>query len=215
MTDLVMLGAGGHARVLVAALLLRNEQPIGCIAPDKPGADWPAGIAWLGGDDRLVKLDPAGVLLVNGRGSVASTEGRRRLFEHAKLQHFRFANVRHPAAIVEASCREGEGVQVMAGAIVQTGCSIDDNVIVNTGAILDHDCRIGAHAHIATGARLAGGIIVEDGAHIGAGAVLKQGIRVGRNAVVGAGAVVIGDVEADTTVVGNPARVIARRSGTA
>lgn len=45
-------------------------------------------------------------------------------------------------------------------------------------------------------------------AWIGGGAIILPGITIGENAVVGSGAVVTHDVEADTVVAGNPARVI-------
>lgn len=47
-------------------------------------------------------------------------------------------------------------------------------------------------------------------AWIGAGATILPGVTVGENAVVGAASVVTRDVEADTIVVGNPARFIRR-----
>lgn len=45
---------------------------------------------------------------------------------------------------------------------------------------------------------------------IGAGATILPGITVGENSVVGAGSVVTRDVEPDTIVAGNPARIIKR-----
>jgi acetyltransferase-like isoleucine patch superfamily enzyme len=41
---------------------------------------------------------------------------------------------------------------------------------------------------------------------IGIGAIVLPGLSIGAGAIVGAGAVVIADVEASTTVAGNPAR---------
>lgn len=51
-------------------------------------------------------------------------------------------------------------------------------------------------------------------AWIGAGASILPGVIVGENAVVGAGSVVTKDVEPDTIVAGNPARVIRKISRT-
>ena len=45
-------------------------------------------------------------------------------------------------------------------------------------------------------------------AWIGAGVTILPGVTVGENAVVGAGSVVTRDVEPDTIVAGNPAKVI-------
>lgn len=47
-------------------------------------------------------------------------------------------------------------------------------------------------------------------AWIGAGATILPGVTIGENAVVGAGSVVTRDVEPDTIVAGNPARLIKR-----
>lgn len=52
--------------------------------------------------------------------------------------------------------------------------------------------------------------VIERGATVGSGATLLGGIRVGRDATVGAGAVVTRDVAPETTVVGNPARILAQ-----
>jgi len=50
--------------------------------------------------------------------------------------------------------------------------------------------------------------LIKRGASIGSGATLLGGITVGENAIVGAGSVVTKDVPPDTTVAGNPARIL-------
>jgi acetyltransferase-like isoleucine patch superfamily enzyme len=62
-----------------------------------------------------------------------------------------------------------------------------------------------------------GRVAIEDYAYIGAGACIRQGtdqrpMVIGRGAVVGMGAVVTRSVAPDTTVVGNPAGLLARRT---
>jgi acetyltransferase-like isoleucine patch superfamily enzyme len=54
--------------------------------------------------------------------------------------------------------------------------------------------------------------VVKRGASIGSGAVLLCGITIGENAMVGAGSVVTKDVPPDSTVAGNPARIIKPKS---
>lgn len=51
-------------------------------------------------------------------------------------------------------------------------------------------------------------ITVEDNVWIGGSATILGGVTIGKNAIVGAGAVVTKDVEPNTIVVGNPARVL-------
>ncbi len=200
----VVLGAGGHARVLLDALRLLGDDVVGCIDPD-PAAGLP-GVPRLGGDEAFATLDPAGVLLVNGLGSIASTALRRRVHADATARGFAFATVVHPSAVVARDVVLAAGAQVCAGAVLQTGARVLDDALVNTRASVDHDSVVGAHAHVAPGAVVCGGVTIGDGAHVGTGAVLVQGVRIGADALVGAGAVVLRDVAAGRRVVGVPAR---------
>lgn len=204
---MIILGAGGHAKVLIDALKLQSVELLGIADadPDKKG-QLLLGVAVLGGDEEVMKYPVEKIQLVNGVGSVCVNLRRRKLFEHFKNAGYRFASIVHTSAIVASNAVLSEGAQIMAGAVIQTGCHVGFNAIINTGSVVDHDCHIGDHAHIAPGATLSGGVMVGEGAHVGTGAIVIQGIRIGRNSLVAAGAVVIRDVADGTTVSGVPAR---------
>lgn len=204
MTEYVLLGGGGHARSVLAAMTA-GGQPISAYLAPAPSTGIP-GLAYLGGDERLDSLEPADVLLVNGLGTTESTAARRALHESVTGRGFAVARVLHPRAIIDPGARVGDAVQVLAGAVVNVAADLQTGALINTGAIIEHDVVIGAHAHIAPGAVLAGGVRVGDGAFVGLGARIVQGITVGPGAVVGAGAVVVRDVPAGVTVLGVPAR---------
>lgn len=206
----VVLGAGGHARVLVDLLRRCGSlEPIALLDRDPALlGERVLGVEVIGDDGALDRFDPEQVELVNGVGSTRSTEARRSLFLHCRDLGFRFATLVHPAAIVARDVVLGEGSQVLAAAVINTGARIAEDCIVNTGALVEHDCRISAHAHVASGAVLAGNVTIHEGAHVGAGATLIQGVTVGSRSVIGAGAVVLRDVEDDAVVAGVPARVI-------
>ena len=206
MADYVLLGGGGHARSVVAAVTARGDRVSGYLAPS-PSSGLP-GVEHLGGDDVLDSLDPATAVLVNGLGTTDSTAARRAVHEEAVRRGFAIARVLHPHASIDPGARVADAVQVLAGAIVNVGADLREGALVNSGAIVEHDTVVGAHAHIAPGAALAGGVRVGEGAIVGLGARVIQGITVGSGAVVGAGAVVVRDVPAGATVVGVPARVI-------
>lgn len=208
---LILLGAGGHARVLVSILRRAGIVPAGCTALERPGAQWPDDIPYLGSIDALGQRDPRSVRLVNGVGSAGAAKRRRDVFENAAALGFEFAGVRHPAAIIDDTSAVDRTAQVIAGAIIQNGAVIGANALINTGAIVDHDSRVGAHSHVATGARLAGEVIVGEAVHIGAGATIIQRVRIGDGAVIAAGAAVVGDVPAGTTYGGVPARPLRKR----
>ncbi|MGD9827262.1 MAG: NeuD/PglB/VioB family sugar acetyltransferase [Hyphomicrobiaceae bacterium] len=207
-TKLIMIGAGGHARVLLSALGRAGLWPDACVAREPPPDAWPAGIAYLGSEDALTSLDRDSVRLVNGIGTVKTTTARRQAFERAKALGFTFASVIDPAAFAVADAVIDEGAQLIAGAVIQTGSRIGANVIVNTRAVVDHDGIIGDHSHIATGAALSGNVTLGRGVHVGTGAAIIHGIDIGDEAVVAAGAVVVRNVAARTLVAGVPARAL-------
>jgi len=202
---IVLLGGGGHARVVLSVLRLIGERVVG-YTDLRPRDAMPPHVPYLGDDEVLRSFDAERTELVSGIGSVGRTHLRTKVYLDARALGLRFTVVRHPSALVDPGARIGLGVQLMAGAIVQTGASLAENVLVNTGAIVDHDTVIEAHAHLAPGAVLSGGVSIGEGAHVGAGAVVRQGVRVGKGAIVGAGAVVVNDVADGSTVVGVPAR---------
>lgn len=205
---LILLGAGGHAKVLLALARAAGLVVKGLCDPAlaKLGTpDW-QGLPVLGGDEFLERLGRVEAGLINGIGQTVGSTLRRQLFERLAAQGFAFPALVHPAAWVAPEVALGQGVQVMAGAIVQPDCRIGENTIINTRASVDHDGRIGKHVHLAPAATLCGGVQVADGVFVGTGATLVQGLSIGAGAVVGAGVTLLRDLPAGARVLGAPAR---------
>jgi sugar O-acyltransferase (sialic acid O-acetyltransferase NeuD family) len=209
----IVIGGGGHAKVLVSVLLLRERSVLG-FADLNLKLPPLLGVPHLGNDSSVLDHPPDRVQLVNGVGSISSTRNHQNIYDKFVPKRYCFATVVHPSAVVAPEVQIEEGVQVLAGAVVQPGCRLGANVIVNTGARVDHDCIIGSHAHVAPGVTICGAVHVGTGAYIGAGATVIQGIRIGAGSVVGAGALVIRDVPQGARVVGVPAASM-RDRGTA
>ena len=200
----VMIGNGGHARVLTAVLTLTARAPtlVALPAADLPGTDREACIS----DDELVAARVEDHILANGVGGVDVPRGRTAVYRRFRDAGFEFLSVIHPQAILAGDVATGGGLQVMAGAIVQAAAKVGENVILNTRCVIEHDCVIGDHVHVATGAILAGGVRVGAMTMIGAGATVRQGVTIGSGVLVAAGAVVVRDVADGERVAGVPAR---------
>ena len=209
-TAIIILGAGGHAKVLIDALLLSSAVIAGVVDPDLALVGTTIlGVPVLGGDDVINEFPPSEIKLVNGLGSVGLPVKRQQLFERFKCMGYKFATVVHPSAVVASDVVLGEGAQVMAGAVIQPGCHIGINSIINTRASVDHDSIVGEHVHVAPGVTMSGCVKIGMGSHIGTGATLIQGKSIGRGCLVAAGAVVTKDIADGVMVRGVPAREFA------
>ena len=210
----VVIGGGGHAKVVIDALLRsKSARPVAVLDPDR--ALWGKkilGVPVLGNDGQIPQLKKQGVTsFVIGVGSVGDSRLRKKLFEACLRKGLKPLIVVHPSAVLSEHASVRGGAVVFARAVINAGATIGRNAIINTSAVVEHDCTVGDHAHVAPSACIAGSVRIGAGAHVGARSVLRQGISVGKDAVVGAGSVVLKSVLARTVVVGSPARLLCKR----
>lgn len=206
--EIVLIGGGGHAKVLIEIIkLLGQYNIIGILDSQFATGTSIAGIPILGKDDLMSNLYATGVKhACIAVGSIKDNSKRRNLYEKVKKIGFQVPVLAHPYSIISKDTIISEGVQVTAGAIIQRGSKIGANTIINTGAVIEHDCVIGKHVHVCPGVVISGDCVIGDGAFIGAGSVVMQGLKIGENSIVGAGAVVVNNVPDNTRVMGVPAK---------
>ncbi|MDD3893894.1 MAG: acetyltransferase [Syntrophomonadaceae bacterium] len=204
---LIIIGGGGHSRVLLD-ILLSKSYPIIAIAEVNPNKKLIRNVPVLDNDDWILRYDPESVNLVNGIGMIPGGTKRYQIYQRFKNRGYCFENIMHPSAMTASDIKLAEGVQIMAGAIVQSGVVINENSIINTGSIIDHDAFIGRHVHVAPGATICGNVAIGAGTFVGAGATIIHGVQIAAACVIGAGSAVTRNVPAGATVVGIPARIV-------
>jgi len=196
--DIVVIGAGGHAKVVIATIRAAGGDVVGAYDDDE--ARW--GKRVLGVQIR----GPASAAELGGSPAVIAIGDNRARQIVADQTRADWITVRHPSAIVHPSASLGRGSVVFAGTIIQPEASIGEHVIINTATSVDHDCKIGDFVHLGPGVRLCGGVAVGEGTLLGVGAKVAPGVSIGAWATVGAGGVCVADVPDAATVVGVPAR---------
>jgi sugar O-acyltransferase (sialic acid O-acetyltransferase NeuD family) len=198
---IVVLGAGGHAQVVVATLLECGLSVAGLFDDDaKKWGQSILGVPVLGPLCDIPNSSQVWALL-----GVGSNRIRQRLAQ--RFLHLRWKTAIHPTAYVHSSVCMGPGTVVLAQSAVQPGSRLGAHAIVNTSAVIDHGCALADFAHVASGARVAGDVSIGEGTLLGVGASVIPGVRIGPWSTIGAGAVVVHDLDAHVTALGVPARV--------
>lgn len=171
----LLLGAGGHARVVAEAAAAAGIVPSAYTAlEDAPWLDLPRL------DDAAALADPSFDAIIPGIGGVTPEALARRL---VLIRRFLDAGkaapaIVHPGAIVSPDARLAAGAAVMAGAAINPGAAVGTGAIVNTRAVVEHDASVGAGSHVAPGAIVLGGARLGESCMIGAGAVVLPGAQV-------------------------------------
>ena len=198
-STLLILGAGGHGRVVADAALAQGRWAQVRVS-DRDAA--------RAGEDLLpgLRVQPLAEALAQAAQvhvAIGSAAGRER--ECAALG-LPLASVVHPHATVSPHAALGDGCFVAARSVVAPGARLGLAVIVNHGAVVDHDAEVGDFTHVAPGVTLGGRVRVGARVLVGAGANILPGVRIADDIVVGAGAVVREDLEAPGVYAGVPAR---------
>ncbi len=197
----IILGAGGHAKVVADVLLNSGKNLIGFAAPHKPPGTKFFNLEVLGDEKILSKYPPENILLANGVGAMPYQDQRWKLASRVREKGYSFLTTIHPSSVVAKDVELEEGVQIMAGSVIQPGTRVGRDSIINTGVLLDHDCTISSNCHLAPGVVLSGSVKIGEGSHIGTGTSVIQSISIGKNCVIAAGSIIYKNIPDSSIII--------------
>ena len=200
-TNISIIGAGGHCKVVIDALLSSNSQYEISVYDSDPQK---IGTTILG--IPITQLQDFKMLDAEVFVAIGDNESRAKITGEVLESGKIIATIIHKDAVAASSSTIGSGTFVAALAVVSASATVGNGAIINHRAIVDHDCSIGNFSHIAPQVTLGGGVQIGSQVLVGAGATVLPMKSIGQNATIGAGAVVTADVIAGVTVVGNPAK---------
>jgi sugar O-acyltransferase (sialic acid O-acetyltransferase NeuD family) len=209
MQEIVVVGGGGHAKVVLSILKkLESFNVLGY--SDLKDNGTLLGTPYLGSDRDLSSFAGAGAGLnaVIAVGQVGLGTLRHELWARMQRIGLTFPEIVSPQATVNEEVVVGEGVVVMDGAVINPGSKIGRGAIVNTNSTVEHDVILEEWVHVAPGATISGGVKVGRFSMIGVGATVLEGVNIAANSIVGAGATVVHDLSEPGVYVGCPARRI-------
>lgn len=212
MKDIVIIGAGGHAKVVADIILKRkkllneNLNVVGFLDDGYKNLKYNSifDIPVLGDTTLVEKFEEEkhySYVIAIGNNQVREKISTKFI----KLDYY---TVIHPKAVIGTEVIINAGTVVMANVVVNSATIIGKHCILNTGSIIEHNSNIKDYCHISPSAVLCGTVNVGKKSWIGAGSIIIQNKNIGENSIIGAGSVVIGDVSDNCTVVGNPGKII-------
>lgn len=198
--EIIIIGAGGHGRVIADIITLVGDIVIGFLDDKEP--EKLSEIPYLGTCKDILKYQKDAWFIVG----IGDNHTRKEMMESYQVNWY---TAIHPSAVIAHDVSVGKGTAVMANAVINTGSNIGKGVIINTAATIDHDCMISDYVHISPGAHLGGTVRIGSETWIGIGAIVSNNIDICGECIVGAGTVVIHPIEVRGVYVGVPAKISA------
>ena len=197
--ELLVIGAGGHGKVVADAAISAGWSVAGFLDDQVPTGTLIIGIPVLGNIETIHARKPEQFQAVIAIGDATA---RIAWVRKCAASGLLAPALVHPSAAVSRHASLGAGTVVLAQSAINAGALVGMGVIINTGATVDHDCVVGDGVHICPGTHLGGHVDVGAASWIGIGSSVRHGIRIGANVTVGAGSVVVKDIDDGQTVVG-------------
>ena len=199
--DVIVIGAGGHAKVIVDIVRKSGDNLVGFLDDSKESGTECFDAFILGTTDSYAEYADKEFIIAVGNNAV-----REQLAQ--KMQGVSFYTAIHPTAVIGEGVSIGKGTCVMANAVVNADAKIGNHCIVNTASVVEHDNILSDYVHISPAAALAGTVTVGERTHLGIGSCVKNNITICADVTVGAGGVVVKNITEAGTYVGVPARKV-------
>jgi len=197
----IIIGAGGHAKVVADAVRMSGAKVLGFLDDDASKHGQAFAKSTVLGDVASYRqyAHEASYIIAIGSGEI-----RKRISE--RLDGVEWYTAIHPSAVIAEDVVLGEGSFVGALSVISPDSKIGKHTILNTRSVVEHDCAVGDYTHVAPAATLCGDSSVGDLCWIGAGSTVINGLSVCDDVMVGACATVVRNIEESGTYVGTPAR---------
>lgn len=204
--QVVIIGAGGHAKVIADIIVKSGDRVYGFLDDNLEIGTTIANneqFKIIGKIEKINKLKENTNLefvIAIGDNTV-----RKNIAENYNVKYY---TAIHPSSIIALDVSIEEGTVVMANTVINTSAKIGRHCIVNSGAIIEHDNIIENYVHVSPNATLCGTVKIGECTHIGANATVKNNIEICNKCIIGAGALVVKNINESGAYVGVPVKGI-------
>lgn len=213
MKRIIVIGASGHARIIIDCLERGGEYQVAGLLDDRlPVGEERFGLPILGAPGDIAKL-AAEYALAGGVVGIGDNWTRRLVYQAVRelAPDFRFVSVIHPSAQIGSDVTIGDGSVVMAGGIVSPGATVGNNCVISTNSSLGHESTMNEHGSLSPKVATGGNVRIGTCTAVMLGVSIAHGVTIGDHTVVGAGSLVLRDLPSNCVAYGTPAKFVRQR----
>ena len=192
---IIVIGAGGHGRVISDIILACGDEVAGFIDDSEDVKI--SGFKYLGNMSEIENYKDSLFIIAIGNNEI-----RARIAQ--AYPHLNYYTAIHPSAVISPTASIGAGTCVMPNATINSMAKIGKHCIINSGSVVEHDCEIGDFVHLSPRVSVGGIVSIGKMSHIGIGTSVVNEINICEKVIVGAGGAVNRDITEPGTYVGVP-----------
>lgn len=213
MKKIVIIGSGGHAKVVLSEiLLLKKFKILGFIDDFIPTG------TLIDKENNLFNIgkikDLKSIVDKNTCGIIGIGENyiRKKIVQDIKriIKNFCWAKIISKNAIISKKVDIGEGTVIIPGSVINTGTKIGKHCVINTRSSVGHDNYFSDYSSCGPGSTIGGGVFVGESSYLGIGCTIKNGINIKENTIIGGHSFVNKNCEKNSLYFGVPAKKIKR-----
>lgn len=204
--EYILIGAGGHSKVICDALLLEGELVKGFFDDNEDNRKTDK-IEYFGKITDILNCSNEFIAEHRFIISIGNNTVRKQIVALLEPKRLNYGTVIHPSAIIASDVNIGEGSVILANVVVNSATSIGNHAILNTSSSIDHDNVIDDFVHISPGVHTAGGVEIGEGTHIGIGSNILPMKKIGYWCIIGGGTLVNKDINSNLLAYGVPVKV--------
>lgn len=209
MTDLIIIGGGGHTKSCIDVIELEGKYTIiGILDHISRLGQTVLGYPIVGSDEDIDMFLPKCNHYLIGVGQVLSSEIRRKIVQKFDEYNIEFPTIISPLAYVSKHSNLGKGNIIMHNAVINSASDIGNFNIINSNSVIEHDCLVGNFNHISVSSTVCGTVKIGNDCFIGAGATVNNNINIGESIFVGSNSLVNKTLLEKGMYSGNPVRRI-------
>ena len=200
MCNVIIIGAGGHAKVIADIVIKSGDKLLGFLDDCKTGK--------VIGDYEVIGKTTDVLNFSDDTEFIIGIGNNRVRKDISEKYNLKWYTAVHPSSQIGLDSTVGEGSCVMANSVISPNCKIGCHCIINTAAVVEHDSVIGDYVHISPNATLCGTVSVGNLCHIGAATVVRNNISIADDVIIGAGGAVVKDINKSGVYAGVPVKLL-------